>query len=287
MFRVHVYLLVALSLLGTANSLWADQKQDVQEIESRTKAFAAALSKADATAIAQFWTDGGEYIRGHLSIRGREAIQEAFTSASKDRLKLKVVAESDEIRFLSASTAIEEGRFHIESDEENSGSTGYSLLYTKEDGQWSIALLREFADSPSLRDLAWLVGTWQVDANGTKVTTTYKWTLSKKFLRMEYSTESDEGESSGSQMTGMDSETGLPKSWLFTDEGGTGESLWTRDGKKWLVLATGRQSDGTEVTATNVLTPVDRDSFTFQSTKRTIDGESVPDTDVITVKRVK
>ncbi len=287
MFRYQMNMLVVLLLLSSLGANARADQKDEESIKSRTEAFAKTLAKGDAQTIAKFWTTGGEYLRSDVSIRGQKEIEAAYVAAFKDRPKFKVEVESEDVRFLSPSTAIEEGRFQITNAKGETGTTGYSILYTKADETWSIALFREHADVPSLRDLAWLVGTWEVEANGAKVITTYNWAHNRAFLRMEYTTNSEDGESSGSQMIGIDPTTGLPKSWLFTDEGGTGESLWTKDGTKWLVLASGQQSNGSEVTATNILTPIDRDSFSFQSTKRTIDGEPTTDTEVITIKRVK
>ena len=45
--------------------------------------------------------------------------------------------------------------------------------------------------------------------------------------------------------------------------------------------------DGGELTATNLLTPIDKDTFTWQSTARTLDGESLPNIPPVKVTRVK
>jgi hypothetical protein len=41
------------------------------------------------------------------------------------------------------------------------------------------------------------------------------------------------------------------------------------------------------VTATNLLTPIDADAFTFQSVERTMDDESLPDLAPVKVTRGK
>ena len=81
--------------------------------------------------------------------------------------------------------------------------------------------------------------------------------------------------------------TGQLRSWMFDDDGGFGDAAWTRDGKRWVLAATGVQADGGEVTATNILTPVDKDTFTWQSTERTLDGAALPSIPPVKVKRVK
>jgi hypothetical protein len=74
---------------------------------------------------------------------------------------------------------------------------------------------------------------------------------------------------------------------MFDEDGGFGDAAWTRDGKRWLIAATGVQADGGELTATNILTPVDKDTFTWQSTERTLDGEELPNIPPVKVTRVK
>jgi hypothetical protein len=61
----------------------------------------------------------------------------------------------------------------------------------------------------------------------------------------------------------------------------------TRDGKKWVHASRGATADGREMTATNILTPVDNDSFLWQSVGRTLDGEELPDLPPVKVTRVK
>jgi hypothetical protein len=45
-------------------------------------------------------------------------------------------------------------------------------------------------------------------------------------------------------------------------------------------------ADGGELTATNIYTPQDKDSFTFRSINRTLDGEKLDDIGPVTVTRV-
>jgi hypothetical protein len=92
---------------------------------------------------------------------------------------------------------------------------------------------------------------------------------------------------SGMQMIGKDPRTGELRSWLFEHEGGFGEADWSWDGKRWLIKATGATPDGGELTATNILTPIDKDTFTWQSTERTLDGNDLPDILPIKVTRTK
>jgi hypothetical protein len=74
---------------------------------------------------------------------------------------------------------------------------------------------------------------------------------------------------------------------VFDSDGGFGENTWIRDGNRWLVCYTGIRPDGSEVSATNVLTVVDADTVTVQSKDRMAGGERQPDVPLVTIKRQK
>jgi hypothetical protein len=81
--------------------------------------------------------------------------------------------------------------------------------------------------------------------------------------------------------------TGGLHMWTFEDSGGIGDADIERDGKKWIHTSRGSTADGRVVTATNILTPVNADSFLWQAVERTMDDESLPDLPPIKVTRVK
>ena len=151
-----------------------------------------------------------------------------------------------------------------------------------------IAIAREWpGDGLSLRDLEWLIGTWEAKRDGTVVATTYEWTKNRTFIRCHASITQEGKTVTATQMIGKMPSTGGLHMWTFEDEGGIGDSDLARDGKKWMHAARGSTADGRVVTATNIITPVDADSFTWQSVERTLDGESLPDLPPVKVVRVK
>ena len=54
--------------------------------------------------------------------------------------------------------------------------------------------------------------------------------------------------------------------------------MWSKDGSKWVIEATGISREGDESSAVNLLTPIDADSFGWQSVRRTLNDASLPDT---------
>ncbi len=91
----------------------------------------------------------------------------------------------------------------------------------------------------------------------------------------------------GGQIIGWNPRRGRIVSWHFDAQGGFGEDTWTKDGSKWVMEATGMLRDGSQSTSVNVVTPIDANSFIWQSIKRTLDGVSLPDTAPVKMVRVQ
>ena len=91
---------------------------------------------------------------------------------------------------------------------------------------------------------------------------------------------------SGTQIVGTNPGGGL-RSWVFDSSGTFGESVWTREGNRCVIDAGGTLPDGSEVTATNILIPLGKDAFTWQSIERNVAGSSLPETPPLKVTRLK
>ena len=277
---------------ATAGAASKDAKRadDEAAIRKATADFIKAVEKGDAKAVAASWTQDGEYIGDDgTTIRGRANIEAAYAKALARNKKLKVEITVESIRFPSRDTAIEEGYAkRYRDDSEQSTSSRYSVLHVREGGRWLMALLREWPDEGvSLRDFDWLIGTWEAKTDETQVRTTYKWDAKKNSIRCDITIKGDGRNVAATQILLKDPRTGQLRSWLFDDDGGFGDGTWTRDGKRWVIAASGVQADGGELTATNILMPVDKDTFSWQSTERTLDGETLPNIPPVKVRRVK
>lgn len=277
---------------ATAGAVPQDAKRAGDEAAIRKAAadFIQAVEKGDAKAVAASWTEEGEYIGDDgTTIRGRANIEAAYKKAFARNKNLKVEITVESIRFPSKDTAIEEGYAkRYRENSEHSTSSRYSVLHVREGGRWLMALLREWPDEGvSLRDFDWLIGTWEAKTDDTEVRTTYKWDAKKNSIRCEIAIKGEGRNVTATQVLLKDPRTGQLRSWVFDDDGGFGDGTWTRDGKRWVIAATGVQGDGGELTATNILVPVDKDTFTWQSTERTLDGAALPNIPPVKVRRVK
>jgi uncharacterized protein (TIGR02246 family) len=252
--------------------------------------FIKAVEKGDAKAVAESWTPEGDYIGDDGAvIHGRAAIEEAYAKAFAKKKNSKVEITTESIRFPSKDTALEEGYARsYKGDSERPTSSHYSVLHVREDGRWRMALLRESPPlGDSLRDFDWLIGTWEAKTEEAKIRTTYEWGAKKNSIRCLITIEGPGRNDTGLQVLLEDPRTGQLRSWVFDDDGGFGDATWSRDGRRWLIAASGVQADGGELTATNILTPVNKDSFVWQSTERSLDGEALPNIPPVKVTRVK
>jgi len=164
----------------------------------------------------------------------------------------------------------------------------YTVLHVRDGGKWLMAVVREWpGEGASVRDLEWLIGSWQAKRDDVEVKAKYEWWGNKSFIRAELTITRKGETSTGFQMIGKDAATGEVRSWAFDADGSFGQATWSREGKKWLQDSAAVLDNGSTMTATHVLTRIDNDTFTFQSGERTLDGETVEDVPAVRVTRVK
>jgi uncharacterized protein (TIGR02246 family) len=267
-----------------------ERQPDRDAVRQALDSFVAAFRKGDAKAVAASFTAEGEYVGDDgVTIRGRAALEKDYAEFFAKNPGNGLEVEVDSIRFPSRDSAVVEGHFKLRTAKGGELIVSRcSFLYVREDGKWLIAIAREWpGDGLSLRDLEWLIGTWEAKREGMVVRTTYEWTTNKSFIRCRFSVTRDGETSTGIQMIGKDPSTGALRVWTFEDEGGIGETDITRDGKKWVYVARGVTAEGRVLTATNIMTQVDADSFLWHAVERTLDGEPLADLAPIKVVRVK
>jgi uncharacterized protein (TIGR02246 family) len=269
-----------------------EEAKDVEAIKKAGQSFVKAFIAGDAKALAALWTENGEYVDDDgTTIRGRANIEKAYAKVfEKKKKKEQPVAEIEvtSIRFPSKDTAIEEGYFKVRTGKEAPITGRYSVLHAREGGKWLMAVLREWPnEGASLRDLEWLIGSWQAKRDDVEVKTTYEWWGNKSFIRAEVTITQKDRTVKGFQMIGKDAATGEIRSWTFDADGSFAQATWARDGKKWVQDSAAVLDNGSTLAATQILTRLDNDTFTFQSVERTLDGEEIADVPPIRVNRVK
>jgi uncharacterized protein (TIGR02246 family) len=288
----------ALGVLAAAAALTAShaaeepvaRPADKTAVETAVADFAKAFNAGDAKALVAKWTAEGEYVNDDgQTFRGRAALGKAYGEYFAKNKANDLAVEIETVRFPSKDTAVVDGHFKLHKGKNRDLVVSKcSFLLAREDGNWLIAIAREQpGDGLTLRDLEWLVGTWEYAKDGVEVSTKYEWTKNKTFIRATFSVKRDGETHTGMQMMGKDPGTGALRVWTFEDSGGIGDTEITREGKKWMHAATGTTADGKSIAMTNILTPIDGDSFLWQSVGRSLDDEALPDLPPVKVSRVK
>ena len=297
-----LYTLLALMVLGGGYATAQDKtaldpkrQSDRSAIEVATRDMIEAFDKRDAAAIAANWTDEGEFIHNDGEpICGRAEIQKAYAEFFKTlKGKPKLEIQSDVLRFPSADTAISETTLRLKNEEGDVVASGrQNTVLVREGGQWKMAIVREWDRDTgldvSLKDLEWLIGTWQATTEDRKVTITYEWDENNAFLRGKFTVkEGDKVVESGRQIIGKDNAKAVIRAWVFQADGGFGDELWTREGRKWSVDIHGVRPDGKVLAATNIYIQVDPDTVTWQAINQALDGVPIADTPPIKVTKQK
>ena len=262
------------------------READKQAIEKLSKNMIDAFAKRDAAAVAANWTADGEFIRNDGDpIRGKAAIEKAYAEYFRQLTgKPKLEIQADNLRFPSADTAVAEVTLRLKGEDGDTiASSWRNTLLVREGGQWKIAVVREWdrdvGEDVTLKELEWLIGTWQAATKDRQVTTTYEWDENKVFIRGKYTVkEGGKVIESGMQMIGKDNNDGVIRSWVFQSDGGFGGGVWTREGKKWTVDVQGDTPDGKELTGDSIYIHVDPNTFTWQAVNQKLDDDPIPDT---------
>jgi uncharacterized protein (TIGR02246 family) len=270
-----------------------EESNDIAAVRKSAEAFTKAFNAGDAKAVASFWTPDGEYTSpdGH-KLHGRAAIEKAYAEFFKTSPKAEVEVKIETLRMLGKYTALEEGTLTLKMPGDTTpGVSRYSVLHVHGEDGWKMATVQEWVPDPAefitLKDVEWLVGEWSAKNAEAEASVKYDWDADKAFLRGQYALKRHgKAASNGTHIIGKNPDGGL-RSWVFDSSGGFGESVWSRDDNRWVIEASGTLPDGNEVTAVNILVPLNPDAFTFQSIDRRVGGAAIPNMAPVRVTRVK
>ena len=262
---------------------------DKKAIVQSGRDFSAAFEKGDAKAVADFWTEDGEYEgEDGTVLRGRAAIEKAFAAHFKTRSASKMEVEVESIRFLSRDLAIEEGLTRTISGTTLPESTFYRTVHIRENGTWKIAMSREWGGAENrIADMDWLIGTWRSQDKDKEMSITFARERSGPFLVGEFSMKTaGKVVPIGTMKVGLDPNSGGFISWHFDPDGGFGRGAWLREGNSWVVDSNGRRADGVETASVNILTRHGNDEIGWRAIDRLIGGRAQPDSAPVRLTRV-
>ncbi len=170
-----------------------EREADKLAIDNLIKANVQAFNNRDAAAVAANWTTEGEYIRNNgEAVRGRADIQKGYGEFFKTlKGKPTLEVQMDSLRFTSADSALSQVTLRLKNEQgELISSIWRNTMLVREGGQWKVAVVQEWdrdtALDDSVKDLEWLIGTWDMTSNNRTVTNTYEWDDNKVFIRGKY-----------------------------------------------------------------------------------------------------
>lgn len=296
-------LLIALTALVLASAEIASAQDakpaaptPIQDVRKLLNTVEEAFGRGDAKALAACWTKGGDLVGpAGERVEGRNNIENAFEKFFAARKVKSLKLQLASVRVAADNLVLLEMTSHVgPGTAEGSGEAALSLVLVKQGGRWLIEAARETTGpttlpSQHLKKLEWMVGDWSDEVspqNGVSVRSTCAWTANKAFLIRKFTVggRADVARA-GTEVIGWDPRTERIRSWVFDTDGSFGENVWVQEGNRWLVSYSGTSPDGSSVSATNVLTPVDANTVTVQSKNRTANGERQPDVPKLTLKR--
>jgi hypothetical protein len=280
---------------ATKTTVPTSSSTDVAPILSQLSLLAKALANSDPTTTAGLWSSTGQYVdRDGQKFVGREMLQKRFAVLFGEEGKRFVELVPETTKLLSSDIAMTEGKVLV--GEKKIPETRYVILLVKRDGSWLIESATEVplaetdnvATTKGLSDLAWLVGSWEAENNGVRVTMQSHWDAEKRLIECRYEiTRPHAAPEVDLQVIGFDSNTSRPVSWHFSSSGSYGFGSWHQKSDKWLVDANGIESDGRVSNATTVIGDIGPAGFSWQSIDRHVGGLHIPDTNPLNVKRVQ
>ena len=301
--KLQRWWIAALPALAFGFVLWPGQAgepkgnaQDKEAIAKCAEAFINAFHKADAKALAAFWTSNGEFVdQTGKHIKGRKALEKAFTALFAENKELKVRIDSHSLKFVTPNVAIEDGTTEVFApDGSPPTKANYTMVHVKKDGEWLIATLRNSPYTPPsnykhLRGLEWTIGDWAGSTETGEVERlSFSWAEGQNFILAKFSTTAkDVPVGSAKVMIGWDPVAKRLRSWFFDSTGGFGDGAWSGGSKKWTVKISNTLQDGKKAATTIILASVDADTISLQAKDRSVDDIKLPDTKVVKLKRTK
>jgi uncharacterized protein (TIGR02246 family) len=262
-------------------------------IKNTIQSYVEAFNKGDADALVAHWTKDGDYITATGEVfTGQDKLKEAFTAFFKGKEGIKIEVEPLAIYVEGSDKAIEEGLATTTRSGEEPETTRYVTSYVKKNGDWKITTVKEIMpvgtsqNHERLEPLEWMIGDWVDKDQSGKLETSCYWSADGNFIVRSFAVSVGELTTfGGKQIIGWDAAAKEIRSWVFDTNGGFGEGTWSKRGESWYVNSTLVLNTGEKATSINVLTPVDKNSFTWQATGREVGGVPLPETPKVKVVR--
>ncbi|TWT78741.1 SnoaL-like domain protein [Planctomycetes bacterium CA13] len=266
---------------------------DRHEIEAAIESYVAAFNAKDVDKLVSHWSPDGVYISRTSGdqLTGHASLKEEFTAILSPEDAPNLAVETESIEFVSPNVAIERGSALISRNDSNEETT-YQVVYVAHGGTWLIDRVSEdvietkASNYERLNGLEFLVGQWINEGDGMIIDLDCQWTANQNYLSRKYHVSIDgDVQSSGLEIIGWDAKNEQIRSWLFDSDGGFVKGEWNLHDRKWVVQSLATLADGASGSSTNVLRPIDEDTYSWRKFNRVVDGQLLPNTEEVTLRR--
>lgn len=292
--QILVSALLAVSLPAFANQTSSSHGADEESLKTGGIQYKQAFASGDIDKLLSFWDESAVYADQFGNIYRnkneiKEQIQSFFDKYGPQPLEINV----ETITFPTDNVAIETGVTRLSNSTAPSAAAHYVATHVKRDGKWLMESVNETPykaanNGDYLKPLSWLIGSWKAaHPNGTNLEISLTWANKNVIKRESQIVTKDGGKISQTEYIFWNPEGECISSWQFDANGGTSHSWWEKSGDSWVVHASSLQADGSQSRADYFLQQAGNDSFNWQSKNRNLAGETLPDTDVVKVSRVK
>lgn len=284
--------------LAVASSVQAGEPaskkaSDEDAIRSAIESYVAAYNRGDAKAVAEHWSDTGEWRSpSGERFQGKEAIEKGLRALFAENKGVRIEVIDPSVRIAASDAAIEEGTVRVFRPSEAPRDFTYIAVHVKKGGQWKLDSVREtevpeaLPASSALQELAWLAGQWVDTSPDASGEVNVAWTKNKSFLTYQFKASAPEMDDlEGVQVIGWDPAAETIRSWMFDSDGGFGEGVWSKKDDGWVVKFHQVLPDGRKASATNIYTRIDDNTFTWKSIGRKVGDEFLPNVEAVRMVR--
>ena len=233
----------------------------------------------------QFWSPDGVSVAEDSGqrIEGREALQKQFATFFEEAPGARLTGQVTDIRIVRPDVAMVEGQTTLFVADSEPVVSAFSALLVRDGNEWLISNSHERDLPPptspqvALKDLEWLIGTWQDQSDDSQVITTVRWSPNQAFLIRSFTAQFADNELQGTQVIGWDPLNRQIRTWIFSSDGSFGQGTISKHDDDWMLKMWQILSDGRLAAATQVITRVDDNTMTVQVIGETVNGEPSAD----------
>ena len=267
---------------------------DIQSIAQSIEGYVKDFNEANVSGIVSRWSENGRMtdVDGNV-IQGRDKLTEQLTAYFKDVQGALLSVDVQSLEWISPSVARETGVATITVADQQPERTDYVAMHIKTAEGWKLDSIVEgpfAAPAPSnyerLKDLEWMIGTWQAENDQSSITTTCRWSKNQNFIIRSFAVQ-NEGQDTfeGTQVIGWDPINNAIRSWTFDSDGGYAAGRWTIEDGRWLENSKSILPDGRVGSSTHIFRHSDDGSVSYQAIARQVDDELLPSVGPVTVNR--